>query len=62
MSSERYNEREVNKKIQKALKKAKNGIEVKKNFMLNSAEHEITNAHGYEIIKKLKIIQAQISL
>ena len=31
-------------------------------FMLNSAEHEILNAHKYKNIKKLSIIQAQISL
>ena len=31
-------------------------------FMLNSAEHEIFNAHKYENIKKFSIFQAQISL
>ena len=31
-------------------------------FMLNSAEHEILNAHKYENIKKFNILQAQISL
>ena len=30
--------------------------------MLNSTEHEILNAHKYENIKKLSIIQAPISL
>ena len=31
-------------------------------FMLNSAEHEILNAHKHQNIKKLSIFQAQISL
>ena len=31
-------------------------------FVLNSAEHEILNAHKYESIKKFSIRQAQISL
>ena len=31
-------------------------------FLLNSAEHEILNAHKYENIKKFSIFQAQISL
>ena len=31
-------------------------------FMLNSAEHEISNAHKYKNIKKLSIFQAQTSL
>ena len=31
-------------------------------FMLNSADHEILNAHKYKNIKKLSIFQAQISL
>ena len=30
--------------------------------MLNSAEHEILNAHKYNSIKKLSILQAQISI
>ena len=30
--------------------------------MLNSAEHEIVNAHKYKNIKKLSIFQAQMSL
>ena len=33
-----------------------------KTFMLNSAEHEILNAHKYKNIKKLSIFQAHISL
>ena len=31
-------------------------------FMLNSAEHELLNAHKYEFIKKFGIFQAQICL
>ena len=31
-------------------------------FMLNSAEHEILNAHKYKNIEKLGIFQTQISL
>ena len=31
-------------------------------FMLDSAEHEILNAHKHENIKKFSIYQAQISL
>ena len=31
-------------------------------FRLNSAEHEILNAHKYENIEKYSIFQAQISL
>ena len=31
-------------------------------FMLNSAEHEMLNAHKYENIKKFCIFQVQISL
>ena len=31
-------------------------------FMLNSAEHEILNAHKYKNIKKFSFFQAQISL
>ena len=38
------------------------GLEVIKNFMLNSAEHEILNAHKCKNIKKLSFFQAQISL
>ena len=38
------------------------GLEVIKNFMLNSTEHEILNAHKYKNIKKLSIFQVQISL
>ena len=35
----------------------------KKNFMLNSAEHEISDAHMYKNIKKkFSFFQAQISL
>ena len=30
--------------------------------MLNSVEHEISNAHKYKIIKKFSLFQAQISL
>ena len=30
--------------------------------MLNSTEHEILNAHKYEIVKKFSILQAQIIL
>ena len=30
-------------------------------FMLNSAEHELLNAHKYENIKNFSIFQAQIS-
>ena len=30
--------------------------------MLNSAEHEILNAHNYKNIKKLRTFHAQISL
>ena len=33
--------------------KWKSGPEVIKNFMLNSVEHEILNAHRYKYIKKL---------
>ena len=35
---------------------------VKEFFMLNSAEHEILNAHKYKNIKKFSILQAQIPL
>ena len=39
------------------------GPEVVKKFMLNSAEHEIYNAHIYKNIKKkISFFQAQISL
>ena len=31
-------------------------------FMLNSAEHEILNAHKYNNIKKFSIFKVQISL
>ena len=31
-------------------------------FMLNSAEHEILNAHKYKKIKKFSFFQAQISI
>ena len=31
-------------------------------FMLDSAEHEILNAHKYHFIKKFRIFQAQMSL
>ena len=31
-------------------------------FMLNSAEHEIQNAHKYKNIKKFSIFQAQICI
>ena len=31
-------------------------------FMLNSAEHEILNAHKYKNIKKFSIFQAHLSL
>ena len=31
-------------------------------FMLNTAEHEISDAHKYENIKKFSIFQGQISL
>ena len=34
----------------------------KKNFVLNSAEHEILNAHQYKNIKKFRIFRTQISL
>ena len=34
----------------------------KRIFMLNSAEHEILNAHKYKNIVKFSILQAQISL
>ena len=37
------------------------GPEVIKNFMLNSAEHEILNAYKCKNIKKFSIFQAQIS-
>ena len=44
-------------------KKNKTGPEVIKLFFnLNSAEHEILNAHKYENIKKLSICQAQKSI
>ena len=33
----------------------------KKNFMLNSAEHEISNAHKYKSTKKGSFFQAQVS-
>ena len=35
---------------------------IKKMFMLNSAEHEISNAQKYKNIKKFRPFQAQISL
>ena len=38
------------------------GPEIKKKFMLNSAEHEILNARKYQNTKKFSISQAQISL
>ena len=31
-------------------------------FMLNSAEHEILNAHKYKNIKKISIFQAHMSI
>ena len=34
---------------------------MKKNFMRNSTEYEILNAHKYKNIKKFSIVQAQIS-
>ena len=37
------------------------GPEVIKLFMLNSAEHEILNAHKYKITKKFSFFQAQKS-
>ena len=40
----------------------KSDPKVIKLFMLNSTEHEILNAHKYEIVKKFSILQAQISL
>ena len=35
--------------------------EYKKNFMLNSAEHEILKANKYKNIKKISFFQAQMS-
>ena len=35
---------------------------MKKNFMLNVAEHEILNAHKYKNIQKFSSFQAQIGL
>ena len=40
----------------------RSGLEVIKLFMLNSAEHELLNAHMYKNIEKFSIFQAQISL
>ena len=37
------------------------GPKVIKFFMLNSAEHEILNAHKYKNIKKFSFFQTQIS-
>ena len=38
------------------------GPDVIKNVMLNSAEHEILNAHKYKNIKKFSICKSQISI
>ena len=40
----------------------RSGPEVIFFFMLNSAEHEILNAHKYKNIKKFSFLQAEISL
>ena len=37
-------------------------VVIKSFFMLNSAEHGISNAHKYKSIKKLRYFNAQISL
>ena len=38
------------------------GPEATKNVMLNSAEHEISNAHKYKKCQEIEVLQAQISL
>ena len=43
-------------------KQHKTRPEVIKKFMLNTAEHEILNAHQYKNIEKCRFFQAQISL
>ena len=52
----------TNKKLHADWLGLKLGPEVIKNFRLNSAEHEILNAHKYKNIKKFSFFQAQISL
>ena len=49
------------KEINPKLNQLRPGPEViKLFFMLNSAEHEILNAHKYENIKKFSTFQAQL--
>ena len=45
------------KQVPRLYKKKKNFF-----FLLNSAEHEILNAHKYENMDNLSFLQAQISL
>ena len=50
------------KSIMSMPRKLKQAPRLQTFFMLNSAEHEISNVHKYKIIKKFSFYKAQISL